>query len=149
MNTCNKCKAVKYCNAACKKKHRSKHKKQCERIVAEIHDEVLFREPPPQHGDCPICFLRMPSMNSGRTYMACCGKIICNGCCHADVYDNLGNVIADEKCPFCRTLVPTSVAEDITRMKKRMEVGDTFAFCLMGSYYDLGRYGLPQDRPRQ
>ena len=27
MNTCNKCKMVKYCNAACKKKHRSKHKK--------------------------------------------------------------------------------------------------------------------------
>ena len=27
MNTCNKCQSVKYCNAACKKKHRSKHKK--------------------------------------------------------------------------------------------------------------------------
>ena len=27
MNTCNKCKSVKYCNAACKKKHRKKHKK--------------------------------------------------------------------------------------------------------------------------
>ena len=24
MNTCNKCKEVKYCNAACKKKHRKK-----------------------------------------------------------------------------------------------------------------------------
>ena len=32
MNTCNKCKSVKYCNAACKKKHRQKHKKQCERL---------------------------------------------------------------------------------------------------------------------
>jgi len=36
MNTCNKCKSVKYCNAACKKKHRSKHKKVCERRAAEI-----------------------------------------------------------------------------------------------------------------
>jgi len=27
MNTCNKCKTVYYCNAACKKKHRTKHKK--------------------------------------------------------------------------------------------------------------------------
>jgi len=35
MNTCNKCNEVKYCNAACKKKHRSKHKKVCERRVAE------------------------------------------------------------------------------------------------------------------
>ena len=29
MNTCNKCKMTKYCNAACKKKHRHKHKKDC------------------------------------------------------------------------------------------------------------------------
>ena len=35
MNTCNKCKQVKYCNAACKKKHRSKHKKQCEEYVRQ------------------------------------------------------------------------------------------------------------------
>jgi hypothetical protein len=27
-NICNKCKQVKYCNAACKKKHRHKHKKK-------------------------------------------------------------------------------------------------------------------------
>jgi len=46
MNTCNKCKMVKYCNAACKKKHRSKHKKACERKVAELHDEKLFKDHP-------------------------------------------------------------------------------------------------------
>ena len=34
MNTCNKCDLVKYCNVACKKKHKSKHKKKCERRVA-------------------------------------------------------------------------------------------------------------------
>ena len=56
LNICNKCKEATYCNAACKKKHRSKHKKQCERRVAELHDEALFNEPPPQFGDCPICF---------------------------------------------------------------------------------------------
>ena len=39
LNICNKCKEATYCNAACKKKHRSKHKKQCERRVAELHDE--------------------------------------------------------------------------------------------------------------
>ena len=26
LNICNKCKATTYCNASCKKKHRSKHK---------------------------------------------------------------------------------------------------------------------------
>ena len=39
-NTCNKCKSVKYCNAACKKKHRSKHKKACERYVAAGTDKI-------------------------------------------------------------------------------------------------------------
>ena len=168
MNTCNKCKAVKYCNASCKKKHRSKHKKQCERIVAEIHDEAffreplpqygvraaelhdeaLFREPPPQHGDCPICFLRLPSMDGGRTYMTCCGKRICGGCCRADVYDNHGNIIVEEKCPFCRAPVPTSNEEHIERLKKRMEVGDTYEFLMMGNAYSRGLYGLPQDRAK-
>ena len=59
-NTCNKCKSVMYCNAACKKKHRHKHKKECARRVAELHDEKLFAQPPPLE-DCPICFLRVPS----------------------------------------------------------------------------------------
>ena len=36
LNICNKCQMVKYCNAACKKKHRSKHKKKCERRMAEL-----------------------------------------------------------------------------------------------------------------
>ena len=60
LNTCNKCKLVKYCNAVCKKKHRSKHKKECERIVAESHDEELFFKDPPSREDCPICFLPLP-----------------------------------------------------------------------------------------
>ena len=112
--------------------------------MADLHDEALFKEPPPQYGDCPICFLLLPSMGSGRRYMACCGKTICSGCSYADVYDNHGKIIVDEKCPFCRTPMPTTV-EDIKRLKKRMEVGDTLAFFSMGNYYDRGECGLPQN----
>ena len=146
LSVCNKCKAVKYCNAACKKKHRSKHKKQCEIRVAETHDEALFREPSPQHGDCPICFIRLPTMHSGRKYMTCCGKTICSGCIHADVYDNHGNVIVVKKCPFCRTPMPTSHEEVVERgLEKRMELDDAKAFCMMGSFHDEGEYGFQQD----
>ena len=145
LNICNKCKEATYCNATCKKKHRSKHKKQCERRVAEIHDEALFGEPPPQYGDCPICFLRLPIMDSGRRYYECCGKDICSGCVHADVYDNHGKIIVGKQCPFCRTPLPTSEKEGIKRIKKRMEVGDAYAFFLMGCYYDEGEYGFPQN----
>ena len=144
-NICNKCKEATYCNATCKKKHRSKHKKHCERRVAELHDEALFKEPPPEYGECPICFLLLPSMGSGRTYMTCCGKIICSGCRHANVYDNQGIAIVEKKCPFCRTTMPTSNKEVIQRLKKRMEIGDSYAFFLMGCVYSRGQYGLPQD----
>ena len=144
LNICNKCKEATYCNAACKKKHRSKHKKQCERRVAEMHDEALFRESFREHGDCPICFLLLPNMG-GRRYMACCGKTICSGCCHAPVFDNHGNIIVGKKCPFCRTSFPTSEEEVLKRLKKRTEVGDTYAFYMMGCHYYVGEYGLPQN----
>ena len=145
LNICNKCKEATYCNAACKKKHRKQHKKQCERRVAELHDEALFKEPPPEFGDCPICFLRLPTMDTGRNYMSCCGKRICSGCCYADVYDNHGNEIVEKKCAFCRTPFPTSEKGAIERLRKRMEVGDTYAYFLMGCAYANGRNGLTQD----
>ena len=31
------------------------------------------------------------------------------------------------------------------RLKKRMEIGDAYAFFLMGGFYNEGAYGLPQD----
>ena len=88
-NTCNKCKMVMYCNAACKKRHRHKHKKECEEHLqkaaehaAKLHDEKLFKQPPPLE-DCPICMIQLPTLDTGRTYNSCCGKTICSGCIHA------------------------------------------------------------------
>ena len=91
-NECNKCKSATYCNAACKKKHRSKHKEACERRVAELHEEELERErraaelhdeklfkQPPLNEDCPICMLPLPSLITGYKYRGCCGNRICSG----------------------------------------------------------------------
>ena len=145
LKACTACMLVKYCNRDCQVAHRPQHKKACRNRAAELHDEALFGEPPPEHGDCPICFLLLPFMGSGRMYMSCCGKMICSGCVHAPVYDNHGKIIVGKKCPFCRTSYPTSGEEVIERLKKRMEVGDAYAFFIMGCYYDEGEYGLPQD----
>jgi len=86
-NICNKCKSVKYCNAACKKKHRSKHKKQCERRVAELRDIKLFKQPPPSE-ECPsassVCHFLILG-DTGYRYKSCCGKTICSGCIYAVV----------------------------------------------------------------
>ena len=157
-NTCNKCKMVMYCNAACKKKHRYKHKKDCEehlRLAAEreteLHDEGLFKQPPLPFGDCPICFLRIPSLISGSVYMSCCGKRICSGCVHAPLYDNQGNQVDNKKCSLCRThfIVAADAAsidaENIKRIEKRVELNDPTAMYNRGCDYHKGTYGLPRN----
>jgi len=144
-NTCNKCKSVMYCNAACKKKHRHKHKKDCEehlKRAAELHDTKLFKQPPKEE-DCPICFLRMPTLDSGRTYMVCCGKVLCNGC----IYAFRSRVTKQEHdlCPFCRSPIPTSFEETVKRYEKRMKLNDTRAIYNLGCRYRNGSLGLPQN----
>ena len=139
-NTCNKCKGVMYCNAACKKKHRHKHKKECERRVAELHDERLFKQPS-QKEDCPICFLQLPHLGTGQMYMACCGKVICIGCIYAAE-------VSDKKkaslCPFCRTPDPFTDEQIVQRYKKRMEMNDDIAICNIGIFHANGELGLPR-----
>ena len=149
-NTCNKCKMVKYCNAACKKKHKKKHKKECERyqrLVAEKHDEKLFKQPPAAE-DCSICFLRLPTLESGKRYMSCCGKLICSGCSYAPLYDNQGNKVDNKKCPFCRIPTPNSAEEKAIRIKARIEAGDPIAIYNLGVCYSRGTNGFPQDQTK-
>ena len=80
LKTCTACKLVKYCSRECQIAHRPQHKKECKKRAKELHDIELFKHPPPQYEDCPICFLRMPSLMSGIIYMPCCGKNVCNAC---------------------------------------------------------------------
>ena len=63
----------------------------------------------------------------------------------APVYDNLGNEIIEAKCPFCRTPAPYSDEEYNERLQKRVVLDDAEAIFMLGSNYDEGRYGSPQD----
>jgi len=145
LKACTACKLVKYCNRECQIAHRPQHKKECKKRAAELHDIDLFKEPPSQYDDCPICFIRMPTMQTGYRYQSCCGKLICSGCIYAPLFDNLGNKIDNEKCPFCRTPTPTSDEESLKRERTRVEAGDFIAIGKLGSYYADGLYGYPQD----
>ena len=109
-----------------------------------ISDKELFKQPP-QKEDCPICFLRLPCLCSGSKYMSCCGKIVCSGCIHAPVYDNQGNEVDYDKCPFCRTPFHYSEEELIEREMKRAEAGDAHAMYNLGYNYGEGLNGYPQD----
>ena len=141
MNTCNKCKMVKYCNAACKEKHRSKHKKACERRVAELHEEALFKEVEPE--ECPICLLTLPLDNKSQ-FQTCCGKIICHGC----IYAMLMSDGKDLLCAFCRMTNTKTDQDDINRLKKLMNKGNANAFNYFGNWYDDGEMGLPLDHQK-
>ena len=103
------------------------------------HEKALFKQPPPNE-DCPICFLTIPSLSTGRKYKSCCGKIICSGCIHA-----VQMLDGEAKCPFCRAPTPISDEEIIARYKKRVEMDDVNAIYCLGYYYNEGKFGFPQD----
>ena len=142
LKACTACKMVKYCNRDCQIAHRPQHKKACKKRAAELHDEKLFKEPPPK-GDCPICMLLLPSLHTGFKYNTCCGKFICSGCIHAVKIRDGGVGL----CPFCRIPTPT-IEEMIEQYKKRMKVDDAEAIHDMGGCYSEGLHGLPQDRAK-
>ena len=144
LRTCTACKLVKYCNRDCQIAHRPQHKKECKKRAKELHEEDLFKQPPPKD-DCPICMLPLPFLIKASTYMSCCGKTICNGCTYAPVYDDKGKVINEKKCPFCRTPIPTSEEELIEMYNKRMKLDDAEAINDLGCFYCHGMAGLPQD----
>ena len=150
-NTCNKCKMVMYCNAACKKKHRTKHKKQCERRVAELHDEQLFKDHPPRE-ECPICLLPLPSIDQ-TIFKSCCGKTICKGCILEMIKSEIRQELkkgrnresVKQLCPFCRMPVPIDGDEEGRRTVKLVQSGNVNAINVLGQCYSDGSWGMPLD----
>ena len=144
LKSCTACMMVKYCSRDCQIAHRPQHKKECRRRAAELHDEEVFKQPPPKD-DCPICFLLLPRLRTGWQNQSCCGKVICSGCIHAPLYDDQGNIVAEKKCPFCRVPIPSSVEETIELERKRVEAGDAQAMYNIGCDYRDGTNGYPRD----
>ena len=145
LKSCTACKIVKYCSRDCQKAHRSRHKKECRKRAVELYDEKLFKQPPPQFEACPICLSRMPTLDTGRRYYSCCGKVICSGCVYAGAKMD-GNV--DQLCPFCRAPAPTSEEEGIKQTLKRVEVGDALAIHSRAGFHESGIHGFLQDHTK-
>ena len=64
LKACTACKLVKYCNRDCQVAHRKQHKRECKKRAAELHDEQLFKQPPPPE-DCPIAFYLYQRFTAG------------------------------------------------------------------------------------
>eukprot|EP00984_Skeletonema_dohrnii_P025516 scaffold14691_cov152-Skeletonema_dohrnii-CCMP3373.AAC.8 len=147
LKTCTACKSVRYCSIKCQKEHRPQHKRACKKRAAELHDEILFKQPESSNeGDCPICCLPMSLDPTKSTMMSCCSKIICNGC----IYSNDIRIYQESlepTCPFCRHPQPESEEEDEKNIMKRVELNDPDAMVQMslrryrsGDYDDALRY---------
>ena len=121
------CHLVRYCSVKCQKDHRPQHKKACKKRVAELRDEILFKQPESGHyGDCPICCLPL-SLNRHTISTSCCGKRICDGCLFANE--------RREECPSCRNPMPKSEEESNINLLKRVEANDPDAMLQMGCSY--------------
>ena len=147
LKKCSACLSVKYCSAVCQKAHRPMHKKACKKRAAEIYDEKLFADPPPQE-ECPICMLPLPIGRDASIFKACCGKVICKGCICSMLKEAIGRgkiEMSQQLCPFCREPYATSQNEEIDRTKKLIESGNPYAYNKLGSHYAHGSLSLPRD----
>ena len=143
LKACAACMMVKYCNRNCQIAHRPQHKKACKKRAAELHEEALFKEPPPPE-DCPICFLPLPLDAGTSNFYPCCGKIICNGCICEMFKEARGRGKID-LCAFCREPPSNSYEEEVERTQKLMEAKNAYAFYVLGGYYEDGFGGLERD----
>ena len=138
---CDGCDLVKYCSDECQQLHRPEHAGKCRKRVAELRDEILFRQPESSHlGDCPICCLPMPIDPQKSVSKSCCSKLICIGCSQANRLRQLRKNI-HPTCPFCRHPVPKTL-EEVKKMKmKRVAANDPVAIREIGFVHcDEGDY---------
>jgi TPR repeat protein len=172
LKACKSCMRVKYCNAKCQRNHWPKHKNYCKLRAAELHDEALFKDPPPKE-DCAICFLPMPvniiscmtlppatilsvpikdfaiahdmfANMATEVYYECCGKSICVGCIHS--FGTSGNM---GKCPFCNSeRMGKTDEERIKDLMKRVEANDAASIYLLADSYNNGLNGFHQDQEK-
>ena len=130
---CDGCDLVRYCSDVCRQDHKSEHEEACKKRAAELRDELLFKQPESSHrGDCPICSLPMPLEREKTTIFECCGKVICNGCVHANFRREAERRL-QHTCPFCRDPVAKTDEECDKQIMKRIEMNDPNAMHKKGA----------------
>mmetsp|Transcript_25967 Transcript_25967/g.39234 ORF Transcript_25967/g.39234 Transcript_25967/m.39234 type:complete len:237 (-) Transcript_25967:375-1085(-) len=142
LKSCTACKLVRYCSVKCQREHRPKHKQECKKRAAELHDAILFRQPASSHlGDCPICLVPLPIDENESCHLTCCSKTVCKGC---DYTNQMGELkqSREPRCPFCRKHAPITEAASRLNVTKRLEANDPYAMKTMGVLrYAAGDYG--------
>eukprot|EP00986_Skeletonema_menzelii_P004534 scaffold1550_cov74-Skeletonema_menzelii.AAC.3 len=138
LKKCDDCDLIKYCSVKCQREHKSHHEEACKKRAAEIQDEILFKQPESSYyEDCPICCLPLSIDPKESILMSCCSKRICGGCDYANQMRELEGKL-QQKCPFCRKVLPKTDEEVNEQYMKRIEANDPVAMNQMGGirYYE-------------
>eukprot|EP00986_Skeletonema_menzelii_P018331 scaffold26626_cov178-Skeletonema_menzelii.AAC.9 len=143
LKNCTACRLVKYCSVQCQKNHRKQHKKECKKRMAELRDELLFKQPESSHfGDCPICCVPLSMDEDKSSLSSCCCVFICNGCSYANQMKD-EHSMNDPQCPFCREPYASSAAEAERNIVKRIQAGNRVAIRQKGLEARMERnYGV-------
>ena len=98
----------------------------------------------PEGDACSICFLLIEMPVAAHSKInTCCMKRLCNGCILAASLRGM-----NDRCPFCRTPLPTDDASQLAMVQKRVDKGDAEAICSLGYQYCYGSMGLTKNVPR-
>ena len=120
---CAECDLVRYCSDECRQDHKSQHGEDCKKRAAQLHDELLFKQPESSHlGDCPICCIPLPL--DSKFVQICCGKLICNGCAHANKMRE-EEASLDPSCPICKESLMKFTPDELEKfVTKRIKMND-------------------------
>ena len=134
LKKCAACELVRYCSIKCQREHRPQHKQVCKKRAAELHDEVLFKQPESSHtGDCPICCYPLSLDPRKCLFQTCCSKLICYGCAFANAKSNRHDLVKMRSCPFCRQRMTKEEAHKYSR--RRVKANDPAALNSLGLEY--------------
>ena len=108
-------------------------------IQQRLNDENLFKTSF-FTSNCLICNMKLPHYSSGKVYLMCCGKVICNLCDHELRKEN------PAFCLLCDTPMPDSDEEIIKRQIKRIVLDHVYGVAIngLGCFYQSRMFGLPQ-----
>jgi hypothetical protein len=102
---------------------------------------AALNDMPDWRGTCAICLDLQPVEAGTQIFYDCCCKRICKACsdkCRQH----------DTRCPLCRAVPSTSVAEALRRLQRHMDKGNAEAQYTLGDHYFNGAMGLKKSYKR-